>query len=156
MQIVLLSIGKTSEKYLTTGIEEYLKRLRKYCKFSVQELVGIKTKNLSAQELMKKEEEIFLKFIKPEDSVILLDDKGKKFKSIHFADYIENLMVHSRGRLLFVIGGAYGFSDNMKSRFTKSISLSDMTFSHQIIRLIFLEQIYRAFTILNNDPYHNE
>jgi 23S rRNA (pseudouridine1915-N3)-methyltransferase len=156
MQIVLLSIGKTSENYLVSGQSEYLKRLKKYCKFSVEELPGIKGKKLSKQELMKKEDELFLRFIKSEDTVILLDDKGKNYTSIEFSKYIESLMVHARGRLLFVIGGAYGFSDTMRSRYKTKLSLSTMTFSHQIIRLIFLEQIYRAFTILNNDPYHNE
>ena len=111
---------------------------------------------MSPQEILVREEQQFFKVLKDSDTVILLDNHGKQMKSIPFANYLQKKLVHSRGRICFLTGGAYGFSQNMHNRYKEKLSLSEMTFSHQIIRLIFAEQLYRAFTILNHEPYHNE
>lgn len=155
MQIALISIGKTVEKYLLNGIAEYEKRLRKYGTFKEHYLPTVKGK-MSANEVLAKEELLFRKALKDTDTVILLDNHGEQMDSVKFAKYMEKKMVHSRGRICFLIGGAYGFSSAMHNDYKEKISLSKMTFSHQIIRLIFAEQLYRAFTIIKNEPYHNE
>lgn len=155
MQIALISIGKTVEKYLVNGIAEYEKRLGKYGTFKQHYLPTVKGK-MAPNEVLTREEEMFRKALKPTDTVVLLDNHGKEFHSIGFAKFIEKKLVHSRGRICFLIGGAHGFSEKMHAEYKEKVSLSKMTFSHQIIRLIFAEQIYRAFTIIHNEPYHNE
>ena len=155
MQIALIAIGKTVEKYLLNGVAEYEKRLKKYGTFKEHYLPTIKGK-MSSSEILTREESLFRKAIKETDTVILLDNHGVQMDSMKFAKYIEKKLVHSRGRICFLIGGAYGFSEQMHKDFSEKISLSKMTFSHQIIRLLFAEQLYRAFTIINNEPYHNE
>jgi 23S rRNA (pseudouridine1915-N3)-methyltransferase len=155
LQVALISIGKTVEKYLVNGIAEYEKRLKKYGSFTQVYLPTIKGK-MSPNEVLVKEEQNFRKVLKPTDTVILLDNHGKAFHSIGFAKYLEKKMANSRGRICFLIGGAHGFSEAFHKEFKDKVSLSEMTFSHQIIRLIFAEQLYRAFTIINNEPYHNE
>jgi len=155
LQVALISIGKTVEKYLINGIAEYEKRLKKYGTFSQVYLPTIKGK-MSPKEVLHKEEEQFRKALKPTDTVVLLDNHGTQFHSIAFAKYLEKKMANSRGRICFLIGGAHGFSEALHKEFKDKISLSEMTFSHQIIRLIFAEQLYRGFTIINNEPYHNE
>ncbi len=157
MKIVLLTIGKTSEKYLIEGIAQYQKRLKHYTQFEMLEILNIKNaKNFSNAELMKKEGELILKQLQNSDHLILLDDKGKDFTSTKFAEKLQSWMLSGKKRLVFVVGGAYGFSEEMYSRGNEKLSLSKMTFSHQMVRLFFVEQIYRGYTILNNEPYHHQ
>ena len=156
MKIVLLTIGKTSDKYLIDGITEYKSRLRHYTKFQMFEITSIKNaKNLSQSELMKKEGSLILKNLQNSDYLVVLDDKGDQFTSAKFAQRLQKWMCIGRKRLVFVIGGSYGFSDTVYQRANEKLSLSKMTFSHQMVRLFFVEQIYRGFTILNNEPYHH-
>ena len=157
MKIVLITIGKTSEKYLIEGIYQYKNRLKHYTDFEIMEIPNIKnSKNLSEAELMKKEGELILKQIQNSDHLVLLDDKGKDFTSPRFAQKLQQWMLSGKKRIVFVVGGAYGFSEEIYKRGNEELSLSKMTFSHQMVRLFFVEQIYRAFTILNNEPYHHE
>ncbi len=157
MKIVLITIGKTSEKYLIEGIYQYKNRLKHYTNFEIMEIPNIKnSKNLSEAELMKKEGELILKQIQNSDHLVLLDDKGKDFTSPRFAQKLQQWMLSGKKRIVFVVGGAYGFSEEIYKRGNEELSLSKMTFSHQMVRLFFVEQIYRAFTILNNEPYHHE
>jgi len=157
MKIVLLSIGKTSEEYLIEGIAQYQKRLKHYTQFELIEVPNIKkAQNFSKNELMKKEGELILNKIQASDYLVLLDDKGKDFTSVKFSKKVQQWMLSGKKRLVFVIGGAYGFSDTVYQRGNEKLSLSKMTFSHQMVRLFFVEQIYRAYTILNNEPYHHE
>ena len=157
MKIVLLAIGKTNQQYLIDGITEYQKRLQHYIQFEILEISNIKnTKNLSDSELMKKEGELILNQIQPSDYLVLLDDKGKSFTSTKFSKKLQGWMLSGKKRLIFVIGGAYGFSDSVYSRGNEKLSLSEMTFSHQMVRLFFIEQLYRGYTILNHEPYHHQ
>ena len=157
MKIVLITIGKTNKKYLIEGISDYQKRLKHYTNFERIEIANIKNaKNFSESELMKKEGELILKQIKNSDHLVLLDDKGKDFTSQKFAQKLQQWMLSGKKRLVFVVGGAYGFSEEIYKRGNEKLSLSKMTFSHQMVRLFFVEQIYRGYTILNNEPYHHE
>ena len=157
MKIVLITIGKTNEKYLIEGISDYQKRLKHYTNFERIEIVNLKNaKNFSESELMQKESELILKQIKNSDHLVLLDDKGKDFTSQKFAQKLQQWMLSGKKRLVFVVGGAYGFSEEIYKRGNEKLSLSKMTFSHQMVRLFFVEQIYRGYTILNNEPYHHE
>ena len=157
MKIVLLAIGKTSEKYLVEGIAKYQKRLKHYTHFEMIEIPNIKNaKNFTNAELMKREGDLILKQLKKSDHLVLLDDKGKDFTSTKFAQKLQSWMLSAKKRFVFVVGGAYGFSESIYARGNEKLSLSKMTFSHQIVRLFFLEQIYRGYTILNNEPYHHE
>ena len=157
MKIVLLAIGKTNEQYLIEGISQYQKRLKHYTQFEMLELPNIKnTKNFSNAELIKREGELILKQLQSSDHLVLLDDKGKDFTSSKFSEKLQSWMLSGKKRLVFVIGGAYGFSKNVYARGNEKLSLSKMTFSHQMVRLFFVEQIYRAYTILNNEPYHHQ
>jgi len=156
MKIVLLAVGKTSEQYLIDGVYKYQKRLSYYTQFEFIEIMNIKNaKSISKFELIKKEGDLLLKHLHPSDHVILLDDKGKEFSSNSFSEKIQNWMLSGKKRLVFIIGGAYGFSENLYNRGNEKISLSKMTFSHQMVRLFFVEQLYRGYTILNNEPYHH-
>ena len=157
MKIVLLTIGKTSEKYLIEGIAQYHKRLKHYTQFEMLEILNIKNaKNFSNAELMKIEGELILKQLQSSDHLVLLDDKGKDFTSLKFSEKLQGWMLSGKKRLVFVVGGAYGFSKEVYSRGNEKLSLSKMTFSHQMVRLFFVEQIYRGYTILNNEPYHHQ
>ena len=157
MKIVLLAIGKTNEQYLIEGISQYQKRLKHYTQFEMLELPNIKnTKNFSNAELIKREGELILKQLQSSDHLVLLDDKGKDFTSPKFAEKLQSWMLSGKKRLVFVIGGAYGFSEDVYARGNEKLSLSKMTFSHQMVRLFFVEQIYRGYTILNNEPYHHQ
>lgn len=157
MKIVLLTIGNTSERYLVDGIQHYQNRLKHYMPFEIIEIPNIKkAKNLSKTELKKKEGLLITQYIQSTDYVILLDDKGKTSSSLEFAQKLESWLNSGKKRLLFVVGGAYGFSDEIYRKASKKCSLSKMTFSHQMVRLFFSEQLYRAFTILKNEPYHHE
>ena len=157
MNIVLLAIGKTNENYLVDALLKYQKRLKHYIRFEIFEIPNIKNvKKKSSFELKKKEGELILKHVKSTDHLVLLDEKGKDFTSVEFADKLQALMLSGKKRLVFVCGGAYGFSDEIYKRQNEKLSLSKMTFSHQMARVFFIEQVYRAYTILNNEPYHNE
>ena len=141
MKILLLSIGKTKEKYLRRGIEEYLGRLKHYCNFEYQEWTSNKTKGSLAQ-VLESESDWILKQINPQDHLILLDEHGQEYTSRKFARKLEHWLMHTQGRLIFVIGGAYGFTDALKKQSHGLLSLSKMTFSHQLVRLIFVEQLF--------------
>ncbi|WP_026897929.1 23S rRNA (pseudouridine(1915)-N(3))-methyltransferase RlmH [Daejeonella oryzae] len=157
MKITLLTIGKTEDKYLIEGIEKYLKRLKHYINFKIQELPELKnTKSLSQEQQKSKEAEIVLKSLESTDHLILLDEKGLEFSSKHFSDFLNKKMIGSVQHLVFLIGGPYGFDPVLFQRAEEKISLSRMTFSHQMVRLFFVEQVYRAFTILKGEPYHHE
>ena len=157
MNIKLICISKTDVSYLKEGLDVYRKRLRHYINFELIEIPELKnTKNLSPKELKEKEAELLLKHIEKSDEVVLLDEKGKTFRSMEFAEYLQKKMNSNAKTLAFIIGGAYGFSTAFTEQYKEKLSLSPMTFSHQMIRLLFVEQVYRAFTILKGEPYHNE
>lgn len=153
----LLVIGKTTQSFVQDGLNEFAGRIKRYIPFRIEIIPELKnTGNLSPNEQKRKESELILKRFRPDDYVVLLDEKGKEFTSLDFAKYIGDKMNIIPGRLLFVIGGPYGFSEDVYNIAKEKIALSKMTFSHQLIRLIFAEQLYRAFTILNNEPYHHQ
>ncbi|MCC8171828.1 MAG: 23S rRNA (pseudouridine(1915)-N(3))-methyltransferase RlmH [Parabacteroides sp.] len=157
MKIVLIAIGKTDASYFTEAFREYTGRLAHYLPFEAVWIPDIRNvKNLSEAQQKEKEGELILKQLQPGDYPVLLDDKGKEFTSMQFAAYIEKKIHTVAKRLVFIIGGPYGFSEKIYSTASEKISLSKMTFSHQMIRVIFAEQLYRAMTILNNEPYHHE
>lgn len=157
MKISLIVIGKTDASYFVDAINEYKNRLVHYIPFEMEIIPDIKNvKNLREEQQKEKEGELILKMLQPGDYLVLLDEHGKSFSSMEFATYLERKMHVVSKRLVFVIGGPYGFSEAVYKAASEKISLSKMTFSHQMIRLIFVEQIYRAMTILNNEPYHHE
>lgn len=157
MKILLLVIGKTDEKYLLEGMEKYLKRLKYYIGFDYEEIPDIKNrKSLSESEQKKLEGALILSKLKVGDKLVLLDDKGKDYHSIGFAKYLQQQMNSGIKRLVFVVGGPYGFDELVYQKSQGKLSFSKMTFSHQMIRLFILEQVYRAMTILKNEPYHHE
>jgi 23S rRNA (pseudouridine1915-N3)-methyltransferase len=157
MKIKLLAIGKTDNKHLIQLIEEYQNRLKHYIKFELEVIPDIKNvKNLSEVQQKEKEGALILSKLQNTDDLVLLDDKGKQFTSIEFSQYLQKKMNSGIKQLVLVIGGPYGFSDTVYKKAIAKISLSKMTFSHQMIRLFTVEQIYRAFTILKNEPYHHE
>ncbi|WP_299161658.1 23S rRNA (pseudouridine(1915)-N(3))-methyltransferase RlmH [uncultured Eudoraea sp.] len=157
MRIKLLTIGKTDNGELQKLIDVYLKRLKHYVKFELVVLPDIKnTKNLSASDQMEKEAELILKNINSTDTVFLLDENGKEYTSVGFANQLQKHMNSGIKEWVLVIGGPYGFSDSIRHKANGQISLSKMTFSHQMVRLFIVEQIYRAFTILRNEPYHHK
>ena len=157
MKIKIIVIGKTHKSFLIDGENEYLKRLKRYVPIEKVEIPDLKNaKKLSQQEIKQKEGENILQRLDSGDYLILLDEKGKTFSSLKFSKWLQEKMNRSYKKLVFVIGGAYGFSDEVYSRANEKIALSEMTFSHQMIRMIFIEQVYRAFSILNNEPYHHE
>ena len=157
MKVKLIVIGKTKSKFLIDGENEYQKRLRHYCKFSELIIPDIKNGGkLSKKELKEKEGNLILKSLKNSDYVILLDDKGLALTSIEFSELLNKKMVSSTNELVFVVGGAFGFSESVYKRANTKLSLSKMTFSHQMVRMIFKEQLYRAFSILKGEKYHHE
>ncbi len=157
MKITLLVIGKTGTKYLQDGIELYTKRIGHYIPFELKILPDVKTtKSLTVDRQKSLEGEIFLSAIQPGDVVVLLDERGKEMTSREFSVYLDRKMVTVAKNLIFVIGGPYGFSMEMYDRANEKLSLSKMTFSHEMIRLFFTEQIYRAMTILKGEPYHHD
>ena len=156
MNIKLIAIGKTDSKALQTLIDDYVKRLSFYIKFDMDIIPDIKNvKNLSEAQQKEKEGELILARLTPTDQLILLDENGKIFSSTGFADELQKKMNSGIKTLVFVIGGPYGFSETVYKKAQGKISLSAMTFSHQMVRLFFTEQVYRAFTILRNEPYHH-
>uniref|UniRef100_UPI004048E297 23S rRNA (pseudouridine(1915)-N(3))-methyltransferase RlmH n=1 Tax=Polaribacter sp. TaxID=1920175 RepID=UPI004048E297 len=157
MKIKLLAIGKTDDKDLQQLIDGYQKRLQHYIKFELDIIPDLKNmKNLSELQQKEKEGELILAKIQNTDDLVLLDDKGKQFTSIEFSDYLQKKMNTATKQLVLVIGGPYGFSGAVYKKATGKLSLSKMTFSHQMIRLFMVEQLYRGFTILKNEPYHHE
>ena len=157
MKVKLILIGKTKSKFLLDGENEYVKRLKHYCKFSELIISDIKNAGkLSKKELKEKEGNLVLTSIKNSDYVVLLDDKGLTLSSTGFAEFLNKKMVSSTSELVFVVGGAFGFSESVYKRANTKLSLSKMTFSHQMVRLIFKEQLYRAFSILKGEKYHHE
>lgn len=157
MRITLLVVGKTNDKNFIAGIDEYAKRIKHYISFDIEVIPELKnTKSLSEEQQKEKEAELILKSFQQGECVVLLDEHGKEFRSMEFASWMEKKMASGLRRLVFVVGGPYGFSQRVYQAAHEKISLSRMTFSHQMIRLIFAEQIYRAMTIINNEPYHHE
>lgn len=157
MNIKLIAIGKTDNKSLQTLIDDYSKRLSFYIKFDLEIIPDIKNvKNLSENQQKEKEGELILAKITPTDQMILLDENGSTFSSLKFADYLQKKMNSGVKTLVFVIGGPYGFSEEVYKKAQGKVSLSEMTFSHQMVRLFFIEQLYRGFTILRNEPYHHQ
>tara|TARA_R110002073_G_scaffold8207_1_gene45700 strand:+ start:139228 stop:139701 length:474 start_codon:yes stop_codon:yes gene_type:complete len=157
MKIKLLVIGKTDDKNLNALIENYQKRLQHYINFQLEIIPDLKNvKNLSQLQQKEKEGELILNKIQATDRLVLLDEKGKEYRSIEFANYLQKNMNSGIKQLVFVIGGPYGFSENVYKKAMGKLSLSKMTFSHQMIRLFVVEQLYRGFSILKNEPYHHE
>jgi 23S rRNA (pseudouridine1915-N3)-methyltransferase len=157
MKITLLTIGKTDDKYLKEGLDKYLKRLKHYISFKIVELPALKnSKSLSEEQQKSKEAELIFKQITQTDQLLLLDEHGQEFSSVKFSEFLNKKMLSSTQHLVFVTGGPYGFAAEIYKRANDKLSLSKMTFSHQMVRLFFLEQLYRAFTILKDEPYHHE
>lgn len=157
MKFILLVVGKTVEKHYITAIADYVERTKHYTSFDMEVIPELKnTKSLSMEQQKEKEGELILKALQPGDVVVLLNEHGKEFRSVEFANWIERKMHTVNKRLVFIIGGPYGFAPSVYAAAQEKISLSKMTFSHQMIRLIFVEQLYRALSILNNSPYHHE
>lgn len=156
MKITLLVVGKTTDSHIEALIQEYQKRLTHYLPFALQVIPELKnTKALTSEQQKQAEGELILRTITSATDLILLDEHGKEYRSIEFADYIQKRMSSGRD-VVFVVGGPYGFSEAVYQRANGKISLSKMTFSHQMVRLFFVEQIYRAMTILRGEPYHHE
>ena len=156
MKITLLTVGKTDVRWVREGLELYVSRLSHYVRFSLKEIPELK--NVSAftkEQIKEKEGDLILSSLTAGDFVVLLDERGRKYRSVEFADFIRERL--NRGAdMVFVVGGAYGFPQKVYSRADSMMSLSDMTFSHQMVRTIFAEQLYRAFTIIRGEPYHHE
>ena len=156
MKTILILIGKTQSKIFKVGIDDYVSRIEHYMTFSITTIPELKnTKSLSEDQQKQKEGELILKEIQPSDTVVLLDEHGVEFRSIEYANWLKQKQNTAR-RLIFIIGGPYGFSPDVYARANEKISLSRMTFSHQMVRLIFTEQLYRACTIIKGEPYHHE
>ena len=156
MKIEAWFIGKTSPAYLQIGLDDFAGRIKKYVPFETVIIADIKDAgSYAARDRLLKEGEKVLQKLIPQDYLILLDEGGKEFSSVQFSQFIEKELNKSYKKLIFLVGGSFGFSTELQQRANLKISLSKMTFSHQMVRLFFLEQIYRGFTILNNEPYHN-
>ena len=157
MKITLLTVGKTDKDWVRQGIEIYVSRLKHYIPFAIVEIPELKNVSaLTKEQIKTREGELILKNIKPTDDLILLDERGKEYTSVELAKVIQDKISYAGKDMVYVIGGAYGFSDAVYQRANSKISLSRMTFSHQMVRAIFVEQIYRAFTIMRGEPYHHE
>lgn len=156
MKVQFWVIGKTTDTYLLPGIDDYLKRLKRYCQFEYVELPAAKIgKNATEQETKLKEESAVLERLEKSDFLVVMDEKGKEYTSKKFASFLSDHQMRGTKRLVFLIGGAYGFSDKVYERANSKIALSQMTFTHQMVRLIFTEQLYRAFTITKGEKYHH-
>ena len=157
VKILLITIGNTDKKYMKEGIDDYVKRLSFYIPFEIRIIPDIKNRSSLSAELQKeKEGQLILNQVSSGDHVVLLDERGVELSSIEFSKWIEKKMIAGLRQVVFVIGGPYGFSKAVYQRSDSEISLSKMTFSHQMVRLIFVEQVYRAMTIIKNEPYHHE
>lgn len=156
MKIEFWHIGKTNEAYLKEGMAIFEKRIQRYLKLETVLITDVKNaKNLKGKEVKQKEGEKILAKLNQGDFLILLDEKGKEFTSVQFANFINKQLLQSHHKIIFLVGGAYGFSEAVYQRANQKLGLSKMTFSHQMVRVFFLEQFYRAMTILRNEPYHN-
>ena len=157
MKITLLTVGKTDKDWVKAGLDIYVSRLKHYIPFSVVEIPELKNVSaLSKEQIKTREGELILKNVRPTDDLILMDEKGKQYTSMELAKVLQDKISYVGKDIVFVIGGAYGFSEAVYNRADSKISLSKMTFSHQMVRAIFAEQIYRAFTIMRGEPYHHE
>jgi 23S rRNA (pseudouridine1915-N3)-methyltransferase len=157
MTIKLIVVSKTDIPYLQTGIEEYVGRLKHYCDFELVMIPALKNLGkASPEEVKDREGQLILKQVEKADCVVLLDEHGKEYTSVGFSEYLQKQMNTGTRTLAFVIGGAFGFSPAVYAKATHKISLSQMTFNHQMVRLFFVEQLYRAFTILHHEKYHNQ
>lgn len=157
MKILLLVIGKTDAAYIRAGIEEYEKRLTRYVSYEMKVLPDVKnSKNMSEALQKEREGEMLLGELQSTDFIVLLDENGKQYSSVGFSEFLAQKMLNGTKRLVFVIGGPYGFAEAVYKRANDKISLSKMTFSHQMVRMIFAEQLYRAMTIMRGEPYHHE
>jgi len=157
MKIVLLTVGKTEDAYIRDGIDKFVKRLKHYTRLEIIDLPELKnTKALTQEQQKSKEAELILKKITVTDHVVLLDEKGLEFNSVQFADYLDKKAIGSVQTLVFIIGGPYGFDASVYQRANAQLALSRMTFSHQMVRLFFVEQLYRAFSIIKGEPYHHQ
>lgn len=157
MRTALILVGKTVNKHFVDLIDDYASRVKHYIGFDIITIPELKnTKNLSAEQQKQQEGELILKQIQPGDHVVLMDEHGKELRSVEFSKYMEQKMQTVSKRLVFVIGGPYGFSPDVYAKANEKLSLSKMTFSHQMVRLIFVEQLYRAMTIMRGEPYHHE
>ena len=157
MKTVLMVVGRTTDKHFIASIEEYVQRVNHYIPFSVEVIPELKaTKNLSEAEQKSREAELILKALQPGDHLVLLDEHGREMRSVEFAQWMQKRLAAGPRRLVFLVGGPYGFAPSIYDQGKEIISLSQMTLSHQMIRLLFVEQIYRAMTILNGEPYHHE
>ena len=157
MKTILLVVGRTVEQHYITAINDYIERTKRYISFDMEVIPELKnTKSLTEEQQKEKEDELICKFLQSGDVVVLLDENGKEFRSVEFASWMEKKMANVNKRLIFIIGGPYGFSPKVYQTAHEKISMSKMTFSHQMIRLIFTEQLYRAMNILHGGPYHHE
>ena len=157
MKITLLTVGKTDKDWVKAGLDIYVSRLKHYIPFSVVEIPELKNVSaLSKDQIKTREGELILKNVRPTDDLILMEERGKQYTSVELARVLQDKISYIGKDIVFVIGGAYGFSEAVYSRADSKISLSKMTFSHQMVRAIFAEQIYRAFTIMRGEPYHHE
>lgn len=157
MKITLLTVGKTDKDWVKEGMDIYVSRLKHYIPFSIVEIPELKNVSaLSREQIKTREGELILKSLRPGDDVILMDERGRQYSSVEFAKVLQDKISYVGKDIAFVIGGAYGFSEAVYQRADSKISLSKMTFSHQMVRAIFAEQIYRAFTIMRGEPYHHE
>ena len=157
MKTILLVVGRTVEQHYITAINDYIERTKRYISFDMEVIPELKnTKSLTEEQQKEKEGELICKFLQSGDVVVLLDENGKEFRSVEFASWMEKKMANVNKRLIFIIGGPYGFSPKVYPTAHEKISMSKMTFSHQMIRLIFTEQLYRAMNILHGGPYHHE
>ena len=157
MKITLLTVGKTDKDWVRQGMEIYTSRLKHYITFNIVEIPELKNVSaLTREQIKSREGELILKNVKPSDDLILLDERGREYSSVELAKVIQDKISYAGKDMVFTIGGAYGFSDEVYARANSKISLSRMTFSHQMVRAIFIEQLYRAFTIMRGEPYHHE
>jgi 23S rRNA (pseudouridine1915-N3)-methyltransferase len=157
MKIILLQTGKTTQRYISEGVEEYSGRIRKYNPFEIITLPDLRnTKNMPVTEQKTREGKKILELAGTDDFMVVLDEKGKEFSTNEFAVQLGKIFQQSKKRIIFVIGGPYGFSEDVYSRADMKISLSRLTFSHQMVRLLFAEQLYRVFSLIKGDPYHHE
>jgi 23S rRNA (pseudouridine1915-N3)-methyltransferase len=157
MKIALLQTGKTTDRNLILSMDDYSSRIKKYTVFEIVTVPDLKnTKTMPPEEQKTREGKKILEIIGKDDYVILLDERGKQFRTMAFAGLLEKIMMMSKKRLVFIIGGAWGFSEEVYRRADMQMSLSQLTFPHQMVRLLFLEQLYRAFTIIRGEPYHHE
>jgi len=157
MKITLLTVGKTEDAYIKEGIDKFVKRLKHYTKLDIIDLPELKnTKALTQEQQKTREAELILKKLNVTDHVVLLDEKGLEFSSVQFADYLNKKAIGSVQSMVFIIGGPYGFDASVYQRANAQLALSRMTFSHQMVRLFFVEQLYRAYTIIKGEPYHHQ